>query len=102
MISEEDQKILPEDENTPEKRADKIWFFFGKKENGKINLCTILAYQENFKLHHYYNFSIRFLDLMQQSVLIQSLDGLYRHSNEVHRKFRQQTTNIFEVKPHIL
>ncbi|XP_042562328.1 recoverin b [Clupea harengus] len=36
MISEEDQKILPEDENTPEKRADKIWFFFGKKENDKL------------------------------------------------------------------
>lgn len=35
MISKEDQKNLPDDENTPEKRADKIWDFFGKKENGK-------------------------------------------------------------------
>ncbi|XP_056326174.1 recoverin b [Danio aesculapii] len=36
MISKEDQKNLPADENTPEKRTDKIWDFFGKKENGKI------------------------------------------------------------------
>ncbi|KAJ8389109.1 hypothetical protein AAFF_G00123150 [Aldrovandia affinis] len=36
MISSEDQKILPDDENTPEKRADKIWDFFGKKDNDKI------------------------------------------------------------------
>ncbi|KAF5901821.1 recoverin-like, partial [Clarias magur] len=28
-----DQDKLPEDENTPEKRADKIWNFFQKKEN---------------------------------------------------------------------
>lgn len=35
MISEEDQKNLPDDENTPEKRTIKIWDFFGKKENGK-------------------------------------------------------------------
>lgn len=34
MIPAEDQKNLPEDENTPEKRAEKIWEFFGKKENG--------------------------------------------------------------------
>ncbi|KAJ8363751.1 hypothetical protein SKAU_G00125820 [Synaphobranchus kaupii] len=36
MISKEDQKYLPDDENTPEKRAEKIWDFFGKKENDKI------------------------------------------------------------------
>ncbi|KAM9462370.1 recoverin b [Clarias gariepinus] len=36
MISEEDQKNLPEDENTPEKRTAKIWAFFGKKEKDKI------------------------------------------------------------------
>ncbi|KAG9350276.1 hypothetical protein JZ751_026630, partial [Albula glossodonta] len=33
MISKEDQKHLPDDENTPEKRAEKIWDYFGKKEN---------------------------------------------------------------------
>ncbi|KAM3597822.1 uncharacterized protein V6R79_009536 [Siganus canaliculatus] len=37
MIPAEDQKNLPEDENTPEKRAEKIWEFFGKKENDKIS-----------------------------------------------------------------
>lgn len=35
MIPTDDQKNLPEDENTPEKRAEKIWEFFGKKDNGK-------------------------------------------------------------------
>lgn len=34
MIPDEDQKNLPEDEDTPEKRADKIWTFFGKKDDG--------------------------------------------------------------------
>lgn len=34
MIPADDQKNLPEDEDTPEKRAEKIWDFFGKKENG--------------------------------------------------------------------
>ncbi|XP_048847371.1 recoverin a [Brienomyrus brachyistius] len=37
MISSEDQKHLPEDENTPQKRADKVWNFFGKNENDKIS-----------------------------------------------------------------
>lgn len=40
MISEEDQKNLPEDENTPEKRTAKIWAFFGKKEKGRITVCN--------------------------------------------------------------
>lgn len=38
MIPVEDQKNLPEDEDTPEKRADKIWNFFQKKENGNYSL----------------------------------------------------------------
>jgi Ca2+-binding EF-hand superfamily protein len=37
MIPEEDQKDLPEDENTPDKRADKVWEFFGKKEDGNFD-----------------------------------------------------------------
>ncbi|XP_067279424.1 recoverin a [Pseudorasbora parva] len=36
MIPGEDQKNLPQDEDTPEKRADKIWTFFGKKDDDKI------------------------------------------------------------------
>ncbi|XP_046893712.1 recoverin-like [Hypomesus transpacificus] len=37
MISADDQDNLAEDEDTPEKRADKIWNFFGKKEDEKIS-----------------------------------------------------------------
>ncbi|XP_036197642.1 recoverin [Myotis myotis] len=36
MINPEDAKHLPDDENTPEKRADKIWGFFGKKDDDKL------------------------------------------------------------------
>ncbi|XP_006010111.1 recoverin b [Latimeria chalumnae] len=36
MINEEDKKHLPDDENTPEKRANKIWDFFRKKDNDKL------------------------------------------------------------------
>ncbi|XP_066560813.1 recoverin b [Amia ocellicauda] len=36
MISEDDQKTLPQDESTPEKRTDKIWDYFGKKEQDKL------------------------------------------------------------------
>lgn len=38
MIKPEDVKNLPDDENTPEKRAEKIWAFFGKKDDGEF-LC---------------------------------------------------------------
>ncbi|KAF1635277.1 UNVERIFIED_CONTAM: Visinin, partial [Eudyptes pachyrhynchus] len=34
MIPQEEQKLLPEDENSPQKRADKLWAFFGKRDNG--------------------------------------------------------------------
>ncbi|KAM9296926.1 recoverin [Gastrophryne carolinensis] len=36
MINAEDQKHLPEDENTPERRTEKIWVYFGKKDNDKL------------------------------------------------------------------
>ncbi|KAF0872602.1 recoverin [Crocuta crocuta] len=36
MISPEDVKNLPEDENTPEKRTEKIWGFFGKEDDDKL------------------------------------------------------------------
>lgn len=35
MIPKEEQEKLPADENTPEKRADKLWACFNKKDNGK-------------------------------------------------------------------
>lgn len=48
MINPEDAKHLPDDENTPEKRAEKIWGFFGKKDDGECLLprglcCTVTA-----------------------------------------------------------
>uniref|UniRef100_A0A6I8NBC4 E2 ubiquitin-conjugating enzyme n=1 Tax=Ornithorhynchus anatinus TaxID=9258 RepID=A0A6I8NBC4_ORNAN len=36
MIPPEEQKGLPEDENTPQKRADKLWRYFNKRENDRI------------------------------------------------------------------
>ncbi|XP_069463103.1 visinin-like [Ambystoma mexicanum] len=36
MIPPTEQKHLPDDENTPQKRADKLWAYFNKKENDKI------------------------------------------------------------------
>ncbi|XP_061702364.1 recoverin a [Syngnathoides biaculeatus] len=37
MIPADDQERLSQDENTPEKRAEKVWSFFGKKNNDKIS-----------------------------------------------------------------
>ncbi|KAI4882298.1 hypothetical protein NFI96_019196 [Prochilodus magdalenae] len=36
MIPKEKQEKLPSDENTPEKRAEKLWSFFGKGENERV------------------------------------------------------------------
>ncbi|XP_034275398.1 recoverin [Pantherophis guttatus] len=36
MIPPEEQKALPDDENTPQKRADKLWAYFGKGDADKI------------------------------------------------------------------
>ncbi|KAL6461231.1 hypothetical protein MHYP_G00311970 [Metynnis hypsauchen] len=36
IIPKEKQEKLPSDENTPEKRADKLWSFFGKGENERV------------------------------------------------------------------
>ncbi|XP_072530851.1 recoverin 3 [Salminus brasiliensis] len=35
-IPKEKQEKLPSDENTPEKRADKLWSFFSKEENERV------------------------------------------------------------------
>uniref|UniRef100_A0A673AZS2 Recoverin n=1 Tax=Sphaeramia orbicularis TaxID=375764 RepID=A0A673AZS2_9TELE len=34
--SKEDLSTLPEDENTPEKRADKLWKIFNKEDNDRV------------------------------------------------------------------
>ncbi|TRZ07796.1 hypothetical protein HGM15179_019312 [Zosterops borbonicus] len=34
MIPPEEQKLLPEDENSPQKRTDKLWAYFNKGDNG--------------------------------------------------------------------
>ncbi|XP_073516501.1 recoverin [Phyllobates terribilis] len=36
MITAEDQKHLPDDENTPDRRTNKIWDYFGKKDADKL------------------------------------------------------------------
>ncbi|XP_066568535.1 recoverin 2 [Amia ocellicauda] len=36
LIPKDEVELLPEDENTPEKRADKLWNFFKKGENDKL------------------------------------------------------------------
>ncbi|KAM4652552.1 visinin-like [Discoglossus pictus] len=36
MIPESEQKNLPDDENSPQKRADKLWAYFKKKDHDKI------------------------------------------------------------------
>ncbi|KAA0703101.1 Visinin [Triplophysa tibetana] len=36
LIPKEEQEKLPDDENTAEKRADKLWSFFNKKENDRL------------------------------------------------------------------
>uniref|UniRef100_A0A673M420 Visinin-like n=1 Tax=Sinocyclocheilus rhinocerous TaxID=307959 RepID=A0A673M420_9TELE len=36
LIPKEEQENLPADENTPEKRADKLWSFFNKKDNERL------------------------------------------------------------------
>lgn len=40
LIPKEEQSKLPEDENTPEKRANKLWAFFEKKDNGETMTTT--------------------------------------------------------------
>lgn len=51
MIPADDQKNLPEDENTPEKRAAKIWEFFGKKENGNSQFIQSCFFKSLLYLH---------------------------------------------------
>ncbi|XP_067305099.1 recoverin 2 [Pseudorasbora parva] len=36
LIPKEAQEDLPEDANTPEKRADKLWSYFNKKDNERL------------------------------------------------------------------
>lgn len=43
LIPKEEQAKLPEDENTPEKRANKLWAYFEKKDNGNENNTRVYA-----------------------------------------------------------
>lgn len=48
MIPAEEQKTLPEDENNPEKRTNKLWAYFKKGEHGNRPLlhpkpCFLLS-----------------------------------------------------------
>ncbi|XP_039978009.1 visinin-like [Xiphias gladius] len=36
LIPKDELSALPDDENTPEKRADKLWKFFDKEENDRV------------------------------------------------------------------
>lgn len=60
MIPVEDQKSLPEDEDTPEKRSEKIWDFFGKKDNGMEVHCPerqrLLGYKYIHNICHIHIF----------------------------------------------
>lgn len=51
MIPVDDQKNLPEDENTPEKRAEKIWAFFGKKDNGNLHFISFFCFIKPIVFH---------------------------------------------------
>nr|XP_014353026.1 PREDICTED: visinin-like [Latimeria chalumnae] len=42
MIPLEEQKQLSDDENTPQKRADKLWKYFNKKENVSFSPVDLL------------------------------------------------------------
>uniref|UniRef100_A0A672NAT5 Visinin-like n=1 Tax=Sinocyclocheilus grahami TaxID=75366 RepID=A0A672NAT5_SINGR len=44
LIPKDAQENLPADENTPEKRADKLWSFFNKKDNGNVMFFYIFLY----------------------------------------------------------
>lgn len=47
LIPKEEQSKLPEDENTPEKRANKLWAFFEKKDNGETVTTTTTSTPQN-------------------------------------------------------
>lgn len=46
LIPKEDHSKLPEDENTPEKRANKLWGYFEKKDNGRTCSGSASAQRE--------------------------------------------------------
>lgn len=82
MIPADDQKNLPEDENTPEKRAEKIWEFFGKKDNGNLeinqerllNRCPLFTFTST--LGRWWRFSFSFLfppDKISEGEFIQAV-----------------------------
>ncbi|XP_066484897.1 recoverin [Tiliqua scincoides] len=57
MIPPEEQKILPDDENTPQKRADKLWKYFNKGDTDKLAeqefIAGVMKNEEIMKLIQY-------------------------------------------------
>ncbi|XP_049587779.1 recoverin 2 [Syngnathus scovelli] len=57
LIPKEDQSRLPEDENTPEKRANKLWAYFEKKDNERLAegefIKGVIENENAMRLIHY-------------------------------------------------
>ncbi|CAB1448902.1 unnamed protein product [Pleuronectes platessa] len=57
LIPKEEQSKLPEDENTPEKRADKLWAYFEKKDNERLAegefIKGVIENENAMRLIHY-------------------------------------------------
>ncbi|XP_062321900.1 recoverin 2 [Osmerus eperlanus] len=57
LIPKEDVAKLPEDENTPEKRAEKLWSYFEKEENERLAegefIQGVIENENAMRLIHY-------------------------------------------------
>ncbi|XP_030249506.1 recoverin 2 [Sparus aurata] len=57
LIPKEEQCKLPQDENTPEKRADKLWSYFEKKDNERLAegefIKGVIENENAMRLIHY-------------------------------------------------
>ncbi|KAK7886335.1 hypothetical protein WMY93_025956 [Mugilogobius chulae] len=57
LIPKEEQSKLPQDENTPEKRANKLWSYFDKKDNERLAegefIKGVIENENAMRLIHY-------------------------------------------------